>query len=169
MDPCLRAERLKPFACPEGIGSFRMPAASQRLASIRTYIAFCSLHPSGNPPTIAPKLKSPNPKLGFLLEQDNDLGGGKRWVVVRPRGGGTGLLFAEPKNDGEAACIGNQTGGRVFLFLTTDHFERDYQRMTRAGVTFREPPRREVYETVAVFEDLYGNLFDLIEPVGPGK
>ena len=106
-------------------------------------------------------------KLGLVLEQDTVLGDGKRWVVVRPHGGGAGLLLAEPKNEQESACIGNQTGGRVFLFLTTDDFDRDYRRMEEAGVTFRETPRHEAYGTVAVFEDLYGNLFDLIEPASP--
>ena len=106
-------------------------------------------------------------KLGLDLEQDSDLGDGKRWVVVRPSGGGAGLLLAEPKNEREAASIGNQTGGRVFLFLTTDDFARDHRQMMEAGVTFREVPRHEPYGTVAVFEDLYGNLFDLIEPAKP--
>ena len=106
-------------------------------------------------------------KIGLELEQDNELGDGKRWVVVRPSGGGAGLLLAEPKNEQEMASVGNQTGGRVFLFLTTDDFQRDHRHMTDKGVTFREAPRCEPYGTVAVFEDLYGNLFDLIEPAKP--
>jgi catechol 2,3-dioxygenase-like lactoylglutathione lyase family enzyme len=102
--------------------------------------------------------------LGFTLAEDSDMGEGRRWVVVRPTSGGMGVLLAEAKNADEAARIGNQTGGRVFLFLDTDNFARDHAAMLAKGVKFREPPRREPYGTVAVFEDLYGNLFDLIEP-----
>jgi catechol 2,3-dioxygenase-like lactoylglutathione lyase family enzyme len=102
--------------------------------------------------------------LGFTLAEDTDMGEGRRWVAVRPSSGGTGILLARAKNADEAARIGDQTGGRVFLFLETDDFARDHAAMLAKGVKFREPPRREPYGTVAVFEDLYGNLFDLIEP-----
>ena len=101
--------------------------------------------------------------LGFLLQEDTILAPDKRWVVVAPANGGTGLLLAKAKNEAEHAAIGNQTGGRVFLFIETDDFDRDHATMLAKGVTFREPPRREAYGTVAVFEDCYGNLFDLIE------
>lgn len=101
-------------------------------------------------------------KLGFRLSEDTSLSPDKRWVVVEPVGGGTGLLLAKAKNAAELAAVGNQAGGRVFLFLETDDFARDHARMKAAGVTFREEPRHEPYGTVAVFEDLYGNLFDLI-------
>ncbi len=104
-------------------------------------------------------------KLGFQLVEDTDLGGGKRWVVVRPPGAReSGLLLARADGDQQASRIGNQTGGRVFLFLHTDDFLRDFEAMTRAGVRFIETPRQEAYGTVAVFEDLYGNRWDLIEP-----
>jgi catechol 2,3-dioxygenase-like lactoylglutathione lyase family enzyme len=105
-------------------------------------------------------------KLGFFLVEDSDLGGGKRWLVVSP-GSGTGFLLAEAKNQTERAAIGSQTGGRVSFFLHTDNFARDHAAMTVKGVKFRETPRHEAYGTVAVFEDLYGNLFDLIERKGP--
>src|SRR4051812_16002402 len=104
-------------------------------------------------------------KLGFALAEDVSLGGGKRWVVVAPAGGqGARLLLAEAKDEEERSRIGNQTGGRVFLFLETDNFQRDYAAMLEKGVEFREAPRTEPYGTVAVFADLYGNLWDLIEP-----
>ena len=104
-------------------------------------------------------------KLGFELADDVNLGGGKRWVVVAPAGGhGVRLLLAEAKDDDERSRIGNQTGGRVFLFLETDDFSRDHAAMLANGVEFRESPRTEPYGTVAVFADLYGNLWDLIEP-----
>jgi catechol 2,3-dioxygenase-like lactoylglutathione lyase family enzyme len=104
-------------------------------------------------------------KLGFSLVEDTDLGGGRRWVVVSP-GGGANFLLAEAKNDAERAAIGNQTGGRVSFFLHTDDLARDHAAMTAKGVSFKEEPRHEAYGTVAVFEDLYGNLFDLIERKG---
>ncbi len=105
--------------------------------------------------------------LGFELAQDTPLADGKRWVVVRPRGGaGGGLLLAKAVGAEQQARIGDQAGGRVFLFLHTDDFDRDHAAMTRAGVRFVEAPRREAYGTVAVFEDLYGNRWDLIEPGG---
>jgi catechol 2,3-dioxygenase-like lactoylglutathione lyase family enzyme len=105
-------------------------------------------------------------RLGFELVEDSDLGGGKRWVVVRPPGSDAGLLLARAVG-GQAARIGDQSGGRVFLFLETDDFGRDHERMIAAGVRFVRPPREEAYGTVAVFEDLYGNLWDLIEPAAP--
>lgn len=104
--------------------------------------------------------------LNFELCEDTPLGGGKRWVVVRPRGNlGSGLLLARADGPAQTARIGDQTGGRVFLFLETDDFERDHARMIAAGVRFVEPPRREAYGMVAVFEDLCGNRWDLIQSV----
>ncbi len=100
--------------------------------------------------------------LGFTLVEDVDQGGGKRWVVVAPPGG-SGLLLARAADADQRAMIGRQGGGRVFLFLETDDFARDHARMTAAGVRFLETPRREPYGTVAVFEDLSGNRWDLIE------
>jgi lactoylglutathione lyase len=103
-------------------------------------------------------------KLGFQLIEDTDLGNGKRWVRVRPSGStGTDLLLARAVNPEQASRIGNQTGGRVFLFLHTDDFWRDYQAMTARGVNFSRPPRDESYGTVAVFQDLYGNQWDLLQ------
>jgi uncharacterized glyoxalase superfamily protein PhnB len=89
----------------------------------------------------------------------------KRWVVVSPPGTeGTTLLLARATNEEQATRIGNQTGGRVFLFLQTDDFQRDYEEMRARGVKFVRPPKTESYGKVAVFEDLYGNRWDLIEP-----
>ena len=102
--------------------------------------------------------------LGFLLIEDTDLGNGKRWVRVRPSGSeGTDLLLAKAVTPEQASRIGNQTGGRVFLFLQTDDFWRDYRAMTGRGVRFVRPPSEESYGTVAVFEDLYGNMWDLLQ------
>lgn len=102
--------------------------------------------------------------LGFDLVEDTDLGGGKRWVLLAPPGSQeTRLLLAKAKGDEQAARVGNQTGGRVFLLLHTDDFQRDWQRMRAEGVRFREAPRHEPYGTVAVFEDLYGNGWDLLQ------
>ena len=104
-------------------------------------------------------------RLGFVLTEDVDLGGGKRWVTVSPADGlGASLLLAEASDDAQRKSIGNQTGGRVFLFLETDDFARDHAMMLEKGVEFREAPRHEAYGTVAVFADLHGNLWDLIEP-----
>ena len=101
--------------------------------------------------------------LGFQRIEDTDLGGGKRWVRIRPPGSsGTDLLLAKEVNPEQASRIGNQTGGRVFLFLHTDDFWRDYRAMTGRGVKFVRPPSEESYGTVAVFEDLYGNMWDLL-------
>jgi catechol 2,3-dioxygenase-like lactoylglutathione lyase family enzyme len=105
-------------------------------------------------------------KLGFELSEDADRGGGKRWVRVTPRGGQTSLLLARAVTDAQRAAIGNQSGGRVWLFLETEDFDRDHAVFLAAGVQFREAPRREDYGVVAVFEDLYGNAWDLIEPAG---
>ncbi|MER9892242.1 VOC family protein [Mesorhizobium sp. M0119] len=103
-------------------------------------------------------------RLGFVLTEDVDLGGGKRWVTITPgEGQGARLLLAEASGDAQKGSIGNQTGGRVFLFLETDDFARDHALMLEKGVEFREAPRHETYGTVAVFADLYGNLWDLIE------
>jgi len=102
-------------------------------------------------------------KVGFDLVEDSDMGGGKRWVVVRPPGSEGGLLLAKAVGD-QVRAVGDQAGGRVFLFLNTDDFGRDQGRMAAAGVRFLEAPRHEPYGTVAVFEDLYGNKWDLIQP-----
>ena len=103
-------------------------------------------------------------KLNFKLDEDIDQGEGKRWVVVSPPGeGGTSLLLARGVGDDQEAAVGWQTGGRVFLFLNTDNFWRDYQSMVAKGVRFHEKPREEPYGIVAVFEDLYGNKWDLLE------
>lgn len=102
-------------------------------------------------------------KLGFTLIADAPQGE-KRWVVVAPPGGGARLLLARAATPEQAARIGDQTGGRVFLFLHTDDFVRDHAMMLARGVTFLEAPRTEPYGTVAVFRDLYGNKWDLIEP-----
>jgi lactoylglutathione lyase len=115
-------------------------------------------------------------KLGFTLLEDTDMGSGKRWVRVRPpvgepgsskdsdgeRSPSAGLLLAKAVNPQQLASVGNQTGGRVFLFMDTDDFWRDYNALTANGVEFLGPPREEAYGTVAVFVDLYGNKFDLI-------
>jgi catechol 2,3-dioxygenase-like lactoylglutathione lyase family enzyme len=102
--------------------------------------------------------------LGFKVIEDTDLGQGKRWVLVGPENfRGTALLLARAATPEQASRIGNQTGGRVFLFLHTDDFWRDYDQMTARGIKFRRAPRDESYGTVAVFEDLYGNLWDLLE------
>ncbi|MDP3897220.1 MAG: VOC family protein [Mesorhizobium sp.] len=103
--------------------------------------------------------------LGFTLVADVALGDGKRWVLVAPSSAAkTPLLLAEASDAAQAARVGDQTGGRVGFFLHTDDFSGDHARMLAAGVVFREAPRHEPYGTVAVFEDLYGNLWDLIEP-----
>ena len=103
--------------------------------------------------------------LRFTVAEDTPMGEGRRWVVLAPPGsGGARLLLARAKNGEEQAAVGSQAGGRVFLFLHTDDFRRDYDEMRRRGVRFNEEPRREAYGTVAVFEDLYGNKWDLIMP-----
>lgn len=106
-------------------------------------------------------------KLGFELTEDSDRGNGKRWVTVRAESG-MGLLLAKAVTPEQETRIGNQTGGRVFLFLETDDFARDYERFTSRGVTFLEESRHEPYGTVAVFVDLYGNKIDLIQTKAEG-
>jgi catechol 2,3-dioxygenase-like lactoylglutathione lyase family enzyme len=101
--------------------------------------------------------------LGFVLVEDTDMGGGKRWVKVAPRGGQTALILAKASTPDQIARIGNQGGGRVWLFLNTDDFARDHAAMSAAGVRFLEDPRHEAYGWVAVFEDCSGNRWDLIE------
>ncbi|MBG6157260.1 catechol 2,3-dioxygenase-like lactoylglutathione lyase family enzyme [Labrenzia sp. EL_159] len=103
-------------------------------------------------------------KLGFDLVEDTKLSPNKRWVLVAPKGSTeTRLLLALADGDQQIAAIGNQTGGRVCLFLNTDDFDRDHQAMKSKGVTFLETPRVEPYGKVAVFEDPFGNKWDLIE------
>jgi catechol 2,3-dioxygenase-like lactoylglutathione lyase family enzyme len=105
--------------------------------------------------------------LGFRLVEDTPRPDGSRWVVVEPAGtpdGGAGLLLARAKDDPQRARVGDQTGGRVGFFLHTDDFAGAHARMRAAGVTFLEEPRHEPYGTVAVFQDLYGNRWDLLQP-----
>jgi len=103
-------------------------------------------------------------KVGFDLIEDTDMGDEKRWVIVAPKGATeTRILLARASGADQENAIGNQTGGRVGFFLNTDDFARDHARMTKAGVQFLEAPRHEPYGTVAVFEDLYGNKWDLLE------
>jgi len=103
-------------------------------------------------------------KLHFTLEEDTVLSETKRWVVVKPPGSSCGLLLAKASNDEQKSRIGNQTGGRVFLFLHTDDVQRDYKNLIANHIRIVREPSEEVYGTVAVFEDLYGNLWDLIQP-----
>ena len=104
-------------------------------------------------------------RLGFELLEDTLLDAAKRWVVVRPVGAGhSGLLLAEAATEDQELSVGNQTGGRVTFFLHTDDFDRDYRAYQSRDVEFLEPPRQENYGTVAVFIDLYGNKWDLIQP-----
>lgn len=100
--------------------------------------------------------------LGFALEEDTDLGGGKRWVVMAGATGGK-LLLARAANEEQRAAIGNQTGGRVGWFLASEDFAADHARMIAWGVEFTDGPREEAYGTVAVFTDPWGNRWDLIE------
>jgi catechol 2,3-dioxygenase-like lactoylglutathione lyase family enzyme len=103
-------------------------------------------------------------KIGFTLVEDTVLSATKRWVVVAPKGSkGCALLLAKAANDEQKSRVGNQTGGRVFLFLYTDDFWADYNAMVAKNVHFVRPPVEQEYGTVAVFEDLYGNLWDLLE------
>lgn len=104
-------------------------------------------------------------RLSFDVLEDTDMGGGKRWLVVAPPGSHeTRLLLAKAATPEQAAAIGNQAGGRVFLFLHTDDFWRDYRLYQSRDVKFCEEPRVEPYGTVAVFQDLHGNLWDLLQP-----
>lgn len=108
-------------------------------------------------------------KLNFVLVEDTPQSETKRWVIVAPPGSsGCSLLLAKGVGDEQKSRIGNQTGGRVFLFLRTDDFWRDYQSMLANGIKFTREPKKEEYGTVAVFADLYGNLWDLIQ-FGSGK
>ncbi|RXT48964.1 VOC family protein [Bradyrhizobium betae] len=103
-------------------------------------------------------------RLGFGLVEDTNLGNGKRWVLIAPPGSvETRILLAKAATPNQTQHIGNQTGGRVFLFLHTDDFWRDYEAYRSKGVLFREEPRVEPYGTVAVFVDLYGNRWDLLQ------
>ena len=102
--------------------------------------------------------------IGFELIEDRPMEG-KRWVLVKPKGStGCSILLARASNDEQISRIGNQTGGRVFLFLHTDDFWRDYNSLREKNVEFVRPPAEEAYGTVSVFKDCYGNLWDLIEP-----
>ena len=104
-------------------------------------------------------------KLDFTLIEDTVLSETKRWVLVVPKNSdGCSLLLAKAGNEEQKSRVGNQTGGRVFLFLHTDDFWRDYKNMQEKGISFVRQPVTEIYGTVAVFKDLYGNLWDLIEP-----
>jgi len=104
-------------------------------------------------------------KLEFQLLEDTKLSDEKRWVVIAPQGAKECcLLLAKAANEEQSKSIGNQTGGRVFLFLFTDDFWRDYNRMLERDINFVRPPTEYDYGRVAVFEDLYGNLWDLLEP-----
>lgn len=105
-------------------------------------------------------------KLGFRLVTDTDMGGGKRWVLVAAGDPGARLLLAQADGPQQSAAIGAQAGGRVGFFLETDDFARDHAAFSAAGVRFLEAPRHEPYGSVAVFEDLYGNRWDLIQPRG---
>lgn len=108
--------------------------------------------------------------LGFDLIEDTAMSETKRWVVVKPRGEGSCcLLLAKAATEEQRKAIGNQTGGRVFLFLHTDDIERDVARLKASAVTFVREQSEEPYGKVAVFADLYGNLWDLIEPVGTAE
>lgn len=102
-------------------------------------------------------------KLNFVLIEDTTLSPTKRWVLIAPQGSdGCRLLLAKAANEEQKSRVGNQTGGRVFLFLHTDDFWRDYERMMKEEINFIRKPSQEEYGTVAVFEDLYGNLWDMI-------
>ena len=109
-------------------------------------------------------------KLGFRLIEDTVLSETKRWVIVAPPGtGDCSILLAKANGAEQLKAVGNQTGGRVFLFLYTDDFYRDFRTMVEKGIHFIRPPVKETYGIVAVFEDLYGNLWDLIEPSAKEK
>ena len=109
-------------------------------------------------------------KLGFLLVEETPLGESKRWVVVKPDGpAAAALLLAKADTPEQLAAVGHQTGGRVSFFLHTDDFWRDYHAMQSRGVKFLESPRTESYGTVAVFEDLYANKWDLLMPAANSR
>lgn len=104
-------------------------------------------------------------KLNFNLIEDTTLSETKRWVLIKPNGSGDcNLLLAKASNEQQRSMIGNQTGGRVFLFLHTDNFKRDYQNLLNNGIKIVREPVEEKYGTIAVFQDIYGNYWDLIEP-----
>lgn len=104
-------------------------------------------------------------KLDFQLLEDTKLSEEKRWVIVAPNGAKEcSLLLAKAANERQAGFVGNQTGGRVFLFLFTDNFWRDFEKLKSREIKFVRPPQEHEYGTVAVFEDLYGNMWDLVEP-----
>ena len=103
--------------------------------------------------------------LGFVLAEDTDIGDGKRWVVVRPTPTSSGLLLATADDSAQYDVVGRQTGGRVSFFLHVDDFDSVHSSWVARGVNFVERPRTEPYGKVAVFEDLYGNRWDLIQPV----
>ena len=103
-------------------------------------------------------------KLNFIIVEDTRVSESKRWVIVAPQGSkGCSILLAKAATEEQRTRIGNQTGGRVFLFLRTDSFERDYQDLLKKGITIVREPSDEIYGRVAVFADLYGNLWDLIQ------
>ena len=103
-------------------------------------------------------------KLGFYIVEDTDLGDGKRWVLIAPSFSNEScLLLAKASSSTQKKFVGNQTGGRVFLFLHTDNFWRDYEKLVSNGIAFKEKPRTESYGIVVVFEDLYGNKWDLLQ------
>lgn len=109
-------------------------------------------------------------KLHFDLIEDTRLSDVKRWVVIKPKGEGTcRILLAKAANEEQRTRIGNQAGGRVFLFLFTDDFKRDYQNLLDQEIEIVRPPSQHDYGTVAVFADLYGNLWDLIQPGSVGS
>jgi catechol 2,3-dioxygenase-like lactoylglutathione lyase family enzyme len=104
-------------------------------------------------------------KLHFILIEDTEISDTKRWVTIKPHGqNGSSLLLAKAANERQRRMIGDQSGGRVFLFLQTDNFKRDFQNLIDNGITIERQPMVEKYGTVAVFKDIYGNLWDLIEP-----
>jgi catechol 2,3-dioxygenase-like lactoylglutathione lyase family enzyme len=103
-------------------------------------------------------------KLGFILTEDTQLSATKRWVRVTPPGSACDLLLAQASNEEQKQHIGNQTGGRVFLFLHTDNFDRDYARLLEHQIEIVREPSIETHGKVAVFKDIFGNLWDLIEP-----
>jgi catechol 2,3-dioxygenase-like lactoylglutathione lyase family enzyme len=104
-------------------------------------------------------------KLNFVLVEDTKLSEEKRWVVVSPKGSECALLLAKASNDEQKKYVGNQAGGRVFLFLNTNSFDDDYKNLIDKQVKIVREPTTEAYGRVLVFEDLYGNLWDLIEPI----
>ncbi len=103
--------------------------------------------------------------LGFELVEDTPMGADKRWVVVAPGAGSVLILLAKAAHEGQRGRVGDQTGGRVAFFLDTDDFDRDHGALLARGVKFLEPPRTEAYGKVAVFADIYGNKWDLVQPV----